>query len=83
MIDIKGLAIPDAVVTWRNQSDTTDSNGYFAIRTPLGGVKIMVTHLATNYPIEIDTNQNWNIVLDIAEQKILDYTPMNAANRFK
>ena len=83
VIDIKGLAIPDATVSWGNSSDTTDNFGYFALKVPLGNAEIVVSHLSTNYSLEIDTNQNWEIVLDIANRKIYDYTPMNAANRFK
>ena len=83
IIDVKGIAISNASVKSGNVSDTTDNYGYFALKVPKGGAKIIVTHLATEYPIEIDTNQNWEIVLDIAARKVHDYSPMNAANRFK
>ena len=83
VVDVKGLAIVNATVHSGDISDTTDSYGYFALRVPKGGTKVIVTHLATDYQLEIDTNQNWEIVLDVAKQKVYDYSPMNAANRFK
>jgi hypothetical protein len=83
LIDLKGIAIVDAVVESGNVSDTTDNYGYFALKVPMGGGQITVTHLATEYSVNIDTNQNWEIVLDIAARRVHDYTPMNAANRFK
>jgi len=64
-------------------SDTTDKSGYYALKIAKGGRQILITHLATEYFVDIDTNQNWEIVLDIAKQVVHDYHPMNAANRFK
>ncbi len=83
IVDTRGIAIPNALVTSGKVSDTTDKSGYYALKIAKGGTQILVTHLATNYFIEIDTNQNWEIVLDIVQQKVHDYHPMNAANRFK
>ena len=82
IVDTKGLAIPFAVVTSGSVSDTTDANGYFALKVAKGGVKLLVTHLGVPYQVEIDTNQNWQITLDVAN-KTFDYRPINAANRFK
>ena len=83
IVDTKGLAIPSAVVTSGSASDTTDSSGYFALKITKGGVKLLVTHLGVPYSVEIDSNQNWQITLDVANKKLLDYRPINAANRFK
>ena len=83
VVDIKGVAIVNAIVRSGDISDTTDNYGYFALRVPKGGTRVIVSHLATDYRIEIDTNQNWEIVLDVAKRKVYDYSPMNAANRFK
>ena len=83
VVDVKGIAIVNATVLSGRVSDTTDSYGYFALKVPKGGAKVTVSHLATDYQVEIDTNQNWEIVLDVAKRKVHDYSPMNAANRFK
>ncbi|GJM29724.1 MAG: hypothetical protein DHS20C17_23590 [Cyclobacteriaceae bacterium] len=83
VVDTKGIPIQDALVSSGAISDTTDKSGYYALKIPEGGTRIIVTHLATKYSIEIDTNQNWEIVLDIVGQAVQDYYPMNAANRFK
>jgi len=83
IVDTRGIAIPNALVTSGKVSDTTDRSGYYALKIAKGGTQILVTHLATEYLVEIDTNQNWEIVLDIAKQVVHDYHPMNAANRFK
>ena len=83
VVDVKGLAIVNATVQSGRVSDTTDNYGYFALKVPKGGAKVTVSHLATDYQVEIDTNQNWEIVLDVAKRKVYDYSPMNAANRFK
>lgn len=83
VIDTRGIPIVNATVTSGKITDTTDKSGYYALRVPVGGTSIEVTHLATPYIVEIDSNQSWEIVLDIAHQKVIDYYPMNAANRFK
>ncbi len=83
IVDTRGIAIPDAVVSSGQVSDTTDKSGYYALKIAKGGRQILITHLATEYFVDIDTNQNWEIVLDIAKQVVHDYHPMNAANRFK
>ena len=83
IVDTRGIAIPNALVTSGSESDTTDKSGYYALKIAKGGTQILVTHLETEYFVEIDTNQNWEIVLDIAQQTVHDYYPMNAANRFK
>ena len=83
IVDTRGIAIPNALVTSGSESDTTDKSGYYALKIAKGGTQILVTHLETEYFVEIDTNQNWEIILDIAQQTVHDYYPMNAANRFK
>lgn len=83
VIDVKGLAISNATVKSGNAVDTTDRSGYFALKLPKGGVRITVSHLATDYTVEIDSNQNWEIILDVTSRKVHDYRPINAANRFK
>ena len=83
IVDTRGIAIPNALVTSGKVSDTTDRSGYYALKIAIGGTQLLVTHLTTEYLVEIDTNQNWEIVLDIAKQVVHDYHPMNAANRFK
>jgi len=83
IVDTRGIAIPNALVTSGKVSDTTDRSGYYALKIATGGTQLLVTHLTTEYLVEIDTNQNWEIVLDIAKQVVHDYHPMNAANRFK
>lgn len=83
IIDTRGIAIHNALVSSGKVSDTTDKSGYYALKIAKGGTQILVTHLATEYLVDIDTNQNWEIVLDIAKQVVHDYHPMNAANRFK
>lgn len=83
IVDTRGIAIPDAVVSSGQVSDTTDKSGYYALKIAKGGRQILITHLATEYFVDIDTNQNWEIVLDIAKQVVHDYHPINAANRFK
>jgi hypothetical protein len=83
IVDTRGIAIPNALVTSGSESDITDKSGYYALKIAKGGTQILVTHLETEYFVEIDTNQNWEIILDIAQQTVHDYYPMNAANRFK
>jgi len=83
IVDTKGLAIPYAVVTSGSESDTTDVSGYFALKVAKGGIQLLVTHLGIPYQVEIDTNQNWQITLDVANKTLVDYRPINAANRFK
>ena len=83
IIDIKGIAIVNAVVSSGNATDTTDNHGYFALEVPRGGARISVNHLTTVYSVDIDTNQNWEIILDVLKQEVYDYSPINTANRFK
>ncbi len=83
VVDTKGIPIVDALVTSGEATDTTDKSGYYALKVPPGGNRIKVTHLATSYGVEVHSQQNWEIVLDIANQKVVDYHPINAANRFK
>ena len=83
IIDIKGIPVVDATVSSGAVNDTTDKSGYYAIKVTAGGTELKVSHLATEYVVEIDSHQNWEIVLDIARQEVIDYYPMNAANRFK
>jgi len=83
IVDTKGIPIVDAQVISGNIKDTTDESGYYALKIPRGGAIIFVNHLSIKYQVEIDSNQNWEIVLDIANQQVNDYYPMNAANRFK
>ena len=83
IVDNKGIPVVNAVVSYGKAVDTTDKSGYYALKVSHGGIKVKVTHLTTPYLVEIDSHQNWEIVLDIAGQKVIDYYPMNAANRFK
>lgn len=83
IVDTKGIPVFKATVTYGNARDTTDKSGYYALKVSDRGIKVKVIHLSTPYLVEIDSHQNWEIVLDIAEQKVIDYYPMNAANRFK
>ena len=84
IVDTEGLAIPFAVVTSGSASDTTDVSGYFALKVAILITLLLVTHLGVPYPpVEIDTNQNWQIILDVANKSLLNYHPINAANRFK
>ena len=83
IVDIKGIPVVQAIVTSGKATDTTDKSGYYALKVAKGGIKVSVSHLATPYVVEIDSQQNWEIVLDIAQRKVQDYYPMNAANRFK
>jgi hypothetical protein len=83
IVDSKGIPVVNATVSYGMAIDTTDKSGYYALKVSQGGIKVKVTHLTTPYLVEIDSHQNWEIVLDIAEQEVIDYYPMNAANRFK
>ena len=83
IVDSKGIPVVNATVSYGKAIDTTDKSGYYALKVSHGGIKVKVTHLTTPYLVEIDSHQNWEIVLDIAEQEVIDYYPMNAANRFK
>lgn len=83
IIDAKGIPLTNAKVRSGEVTDSTDKSGYYALKVPGGGIVVKVVHLATEYEVEIDSNQNWEIVLDIARQVVVDYYPMNAANRFR
>jgi hypothetical protein len=83
IIDAKGIPVTNAKVLSGNMTDITDKSGYYALKVPGEGIMIKVRHLATEYEVEIDANQNWEIKLDIVQQAVIDYYPMNAANRFK
>lgn len=83
IIDAKGVPVANAKVLSGNMTDTTDKSGYYALKVPAEGITVSVMHMATEYQVEIDANQNWEIKLDIVQQSVIDYYPMNAANRFK
>jgi hypothetical protein len=83
IVDTKGIPVVEASVSYGNSADTTDKSGYYALKVSKRGINVKVTHLSTPYTVEIDSHQNWEIVLDIVEQKVIDYYPINAANRFK
>lgn len=83
VVDTKGIPVPNAKVSAATASDTTDKSGYYALKIPRGSTNIEVTHLSTTYSVEVDGNQNWVIVLNIANREVKDYYPMKAANRFK
>jgi len=83
VVDTKGIPIRNATVSSGVVTDTTDKSGYYALKIPQGSTQIIVTHLTTRYSVEINTNQNWMIVLDIADRAVKDYYPINPANRFK
>ena len=83
IVDIRGEALNNIMVSVDGISDSTDKSGYYALRIPPGTTKMTLRHPAFSLEVEIDTSENWEIVLDVDQRQIIEKYPINAANRFK
>ena len=83
IVDIQGEALKNIQVSADGTSDNTDKSGYYALRVPPGSTKMVLKHPAFSLEVEIDTSENWEIVVDVDRQQVIEKYPINAANRFK
>lgn len=83
IIDINGIALQNVMVIAGPVSDVTDKSGYYAIRVPYGLASVQIKHSGFTANIEIDTKENWEIVLDLTNGSVKDFYPINGGNRFK
>ncbi len=83
IIDQDGQAIANVTVSMGTTSDTTDKSGYYALRVQPGKQTIQLKYGEFTADVDVNTNQNWEIVLDPVKSAIISSYPVIGANRFK
>ncbi len=83
IIDPKGLALNGVSVRVGEEQSQTDQGGYYTLNLPSGKMMLTLDYMGLSFETEIDSDQNWQIVLDVNEGKLIDSQALNSANRFK
>ncbi len=83
IVDTRGDALEGILVSASGEKDYTDESGYYALRITPGTTTIMLEHPDFNLQFEVDTSENWEIVVNVEQKEIIEQYPINTGNRFK
>ncbi|MDH3711556.1 MAG: hypothetical protein OER04_16815 [Cyclobacteriaceae bacterium] len=83
IVDTRGDALEGILVSASGVKDYTDESGYYALRIAPGTTTIMLEHPDFNLQFEVDTSENWEIVVNVEQKEIIEQYPINTGNRFK
>ena len=83
IVDPNGLALNGVSVRVGGEQSQTDQSGYYTLNLPSGKMTLMLEYAGINTETEIDSDQNWWIVLDVNQGKVIESQALNTANRFK
>ncbi len=83
IVDPKGLALNGVSVRVGGEQSNTDESGYYTLNLPSGKMTLTLEYMGITTTTEIDSDQNWQIVLDVSKGEIIESQALNTANRFK
>gem|GEM_PF-6900756 len=83
IVDPKGLALNGVSVQVGGEQSNTDESGYYTLNLPSGKMTLTLEYMGISTTTEIDSDQNWQIVLDVSKGEIIESQALNTANRFK